>query len=174
MSNLARMAVLGAAAIGIVSVNIEMGGTPVDISPIAAPARTPGNMSAGGGDSSRDDPARLSDLTFVQTFSRPLFSPNRRKYVAPPPPKKQQAKPAPVAKSEPQKQETPVNVQLVGISISGAYTKALVQTDLQPDPLWVSVGEKIGPWTVSEIGSGAITITADDRVVSINLYPEAP
>ena len=115
--------------------------------------------------------ADLSEPSFVETFSRPLFAKDRRRWEPPPP-----SKPPPKRIAQPKKpavrQIDRPDFNLIGISISDGAAKALVRRNSALEPVWVSEGETVGGWIVSAIDNQSIIFRQEDQTVSIDLYPD--
>ncbi len=170
MKGLLKFAVLGAVMLLLVLTNMYMLARPVNITAISdgtgGAKRLPGQEETG--DQAGTD--HIQELTFVQTFSRPLFSIDRRKYEPPkpkpPPPQKtvNAPKPAPVV--------NPPELRLIGVSIDGTSARALIAGGPDPNPVWVAEGEAIEGWVLAKVLEGAITVTQAGAEFSIDLYPE--
>ena len=171
MSTSLQAGVVAASIAGIVLVNLAMADRPIDTSPITQQQSREGLFGEVETAVNADQAAELSDRSFVEWFSRPLFAKNRRPWEAPQllqtPPKLVAQPEKPVAR-----QIDPPDFKLVGISISDGAAKALLRRDSGFEPVWVSEGDAVGDWMVSVIDSQSVTVRQDDQTVSVNLYPD--
>jgi hypothetical protein len=171
MTTLFKLALLGSLAGALLLTNIYLLGAPVETTAIASGVRATGQLAGIAVAGGKAGIEHIEGLTFIQTFSRPLFSRDRRRYEPP----KTEPPPKPEPKSIVQKPLPPVeppNFQLIGISINNAGSRALISGLPGLDPQWFAEGEVIGDWKLTAIADAAITVTHGDQNVSINLYPE--
>ena len=171
MTTLLKAGAAIASIAGLVLANLVIADHPIDTSPITPQQSRQGIFGSTETGGHADQAANLSDRTFVEWFSRPLFAKNRRPWVPPqlpPSPPKRLAQPEkPVAR-----QIDPPDFNLIGVSISGGAAKALLRRNSDLQPVWVSKGEAVGGWIVSAIDSQSIIVRQDDQTVSIDLYPD--
>ena len=111
--------------------------------------------------------ARQSLEQFPATLARPLFAPSRRK--APP-------DPAPVARAEEPPSGPPATpkVTLLGIISDADGTQAVLRPDGIATDVRVHVGDDVGGWKVAGIGEKDLTLTLEERSVSIALFAPKP
>lgn len=168
MRQFVKMVVL-VALIGIIAVvNVYMMREPVSISPTLNSQRGTAQLaSAGGGET--EYVAAFGDLSFVQSFSRPLFSEDRRKYQPP------KAKPKPVAKKPTVRRKVaavePPEIKLVGLSVAPTSSRALIMNSSTNETTWISVGENIQGWDVTAIDDNSLIMENRGEKISINLHP---
>jgi hypothetical protein len=163
--------VLAAMIAGLGLVNVSLYNTPVDISPIASAKGRDGNLVAGPGGSLQIPNAG----DFAETFERPLFSPTRRKFA----PEPVAPKPVEVAAAPVEQQPVPpppvaapaIAPSLLGISIHGGATKALLRIGGGGDALWYGNGETVDGWTVSSIDKDQAVLERDGKIKHLPLYP---
>jgi hypothetical protein len=86
--------------------------------------------------------------------ARPLFSAERRPYVAPPPPRARQAALAPDQPALP--------LELAGTYLSGANRAALVQISGRA-PEWLRPGDLIDGWRIDEIKQDQVQLRKGDQ-----------
>jgi hypothetical protein len=115
----------------------------------------------------------FSELSPVQAYSRPLFSPDRRAWEPPaPPPAPVEPEFEPVAQPDAPPQPAP-SIRLIGVSSAGAADmKALLQMPDGGEPVWVLVGDVLEGWAVDRIDPQAITIRLGTEKMTFDLYPE--
>lgn len=163
---IALAAVLG--AIGVV--NVLMMREPVATSPINPMSTRQTQLPETGKDSGTPAALPADGLAFVQSFSRPLFAEDRRKYQ---PPVVQ--KPTPVAKAAARKKKPaspPPAISLLGVSITGGTAKALISANDGGSAEWRERGETIGDWEISGIDENNLILKQNDREAVFNLHPE--
>jgi hypothetical protein len=123
-----------------------------------------------------------------ETFTRPLFSPTRRPFVAP-----KQPEPEPVAEVQPPAEPTPEPVepppapepppelpppydpgqfQLKGVLQNGENLAVLLATPDAPNGLWLSTGSEIMGWTIVNIDKNAVTLETGANKVVVQQYVE--
>ncbi len=171
MKRLVRFSTLTVLTGALAAANAYMMREPVNTSPIFANGHGKADVALSTADGQTSINA-VSDLKFVQSFSRPLFSPDRRKFRAPQEAKKPKPEPKPaVARKEPPVE--PPAIKLVGVSISQFASKALISIDGDPNSKWIGQGEAIGPWTVSEINSNILVMKNQNREMAYSLHPES-
>ncbi len=165
-------------AIGAVAASWLLVTAPIDISPIVIESREASQFLNQEPLNGEPVSSITADDTFLETFSRPLFSPTRRKYQPPKPKPKPPVEimlepSVPVAKlANERRVATPPKIHLFGVSMSGETSRALVLIDANSDPVWLFAGDSVGTWTLSEIHLTAITVVSGSNAVSIGLYPE--
>ncbi len=117
----------------------------------------------------------LSQISFSETVTRPLFSRSRRKFVPPAKPKPVALRPAPklraAPKPPPKPATPPPKISLIGVSLRKGEASALLAQG-GGENVWVSEGDVIAAWTVKQIGSNSIVLTHDSREVSLRLYKD--
>jgi hypothetical protein len=86
--------------------------------------------------------------------ARPLFSAERRPYVAPPPPRARQAAPAP--------DQAALPFELAGTYLSGADSAALVQASGRA-PEWLRPGDLIEGWRIDQIKQDQVQLRKGDQ-----------
>ncbi|MFD1983668.1 hypothetical protein ACFSOZ_13435 [Mesorhizobium newzealandense] len=162
----AGLAIAGLIA-GLVLVNVALYDTPVDISPVASGKGHDGGVASATGSLQFPEAGNFSE-----TFQRPLFTPTRRKFVAPP------AGPPPVevvaaAVEQPSAPEAAPAAapSLLGISIHGGAAKALLRVAGSEAAIWYGSGETIDGWKVSSIDKDHAVLERDGKVAHIPLYP---
>ncbi|MDJ0613681.1 MAG: hypothetical protein QNJ29_08365 [Rhizobiaceae bacterium] len=154
----------------LVAANLFRYNEPIDVRPLIANKQGARQSLISQETTDLSSVAQLSELQFVQTFSRPLFSETRKKFVKPAPKKKQPAKKVAKKKADPTKPAP--KIRILGLSTSNGAKKTLIKLAGSPNPEWVSEGEKIGGWEVVEIATDSIKIANANREVSIDLFPK--
>lgn len=173
MRTLVKFAAIGGVMVVLALANLYMLGRPIDTSPILNGARAAKQLAGGATADETEGTGHIEELTFVQTFSRPLFSQTRRKFQPPKP--KPKPEPAKVAKQQPAKKPVqPPKFRVVGISINVGGSRALIVGGPVGKPQWFLEGEDIGRWKLAAIAGEAITVTQGGQEVSIALYPTEP
>ena len=163
----AGLAIAGLIA-GLVLVNVALYDTPVDISPVASGKGHDGGVASATGSLQFPEGG-----DFSETFQRPLFTPTRRKFVAPP------AGPPPVevvaaaVEQAPSPPEAPPAAapSLLGISIHGGAAKALMRVAGSETAIWYGSGETVDGWTVSAIDKDQAVLERNGKVARVPLYP---
>ena len=153
---------------GLVLVNVVLYDTPVDITPVASGKGHDGGLASAAGALEFPEAGNFSE-----TFERPLFTPMRRKFVAPP------AGPPPVAvvaaaveQTPPPPEATPAAAPaLLGISIHGGAAKALMRVAGSETAIWYGSGETVDGWTVSAIDKDQAVLERNGKVARVPLYP---
>jgi hypothetical protein len=84
--------------------------------------------------------------------ARPLFSAERRPYVAPPPPRARQAAP----------NQPALPLELAGTYLSGATSAALLQVSGRA-PEWLRPGDLIEGWRIDEIKQDQVQLRKGDQ-----------
>jgi len=128
----------------------------------------------------RDDekiPAEGQNTETTETYSRPLFSGNRRPYQA-----KQEAvpeeEPAPPVMVE---EETPVveverpRLKLLGTEAVAKTPSALITLEETGASSWFRKGDLVGGWRITEIGTYDIKLSNENDAsvgFNISLYPD--
>lgn len=173
MRTLIKFALLGLVMAALALGNLYMSAQPVDVSAISTASRTTGELVGDEAGNDETGTGHIEELTFVQTFSRPLFNQDRRKYQPPKPKPKPAPKPKKVAKKPPPKKVIqPPQFRLIGISYNGSSARALIASVPNVDPQWIAEGETIDQWTLTKIAKEGITVTQAGTEVSIGLYPD--
>ena len=172
MKTLTKILVFGSILAALALANLYMSAQPVDVSGIS-PKTTPINQLAGAdGDEAGNGTDHIEALTFVQTFSRPLFSQDRRKYQ--PPEAKPKPKPKKVVKKQPAaKPVQPPSFRLIGVSIVGTAARALIVGGSTGGPEWIAEGDAISEWTLTKVHDQSILVTQGEMEVMIELYPQS-
>ena len=163
----AGLAIAGGIAV-LALVNVALYNTPIDITPIAS-----GKGHDGGSASAAGSLQFPEAGDFSETFERPLFTPMRRKFVAPP------AGPPPVAVVAAAVEQTPPPPEaapaaapaLLGISIHGGGAKALMRVAGSETAIWYGSGETVDGWTVSAIDKDQAVLERNGKVARVPLYP---
>ncbi len=176
MKTLQLIGLLIIVAAGLASAISHLRTFELDISPLPPDAKSVAALLENTHDGTTDG-ASFAGLTFPSTTERPLFSRNRRKFVPPPPPKPvQPAKPVQTAKVAPQKKPSkpvrkPAQIQLklIGISISDSEASALF-ANKDGTNQWVTSGDRIQSWEVSQIDNNSVHLTGDGRNIHLQLY----
>lgn len=125
--------------------------------------------------------ARLAPVDLAglrrQILSKPLFSPSRlpRPATAVPTPAPEAASAkqvVPEPKSAPRPE--PPLPRLVGTSVSGSERIALVSLDSEAGLRAAREGESLGPWTLTRIGEGIVTLlwSRQERQVRLCYLPD--
>ena len=172
MKTFAKLAVFCVACACLGLVNLYLSNDPVDATPITNGAPSAGQLGGGEENTAGSGTGHIEELTFVQTFSRPLFSQDRRKYQPPAPKPKPEPKKVVAAEPAPEPVIDPPDFRLVGVSISGQAARALVVSSSSPDPRWVAEGETIGRWTLVRIADDSISVAQSGKEVVLELYPK--
>ena len=119
---------------------------------------------------------RLSDAELLQTHSRPLFSQNRRPFVARLPVVEQ-----PVAAVEEPVADPPSSLPrrlvLLGTDVGGSPASVLVRNQDNAEVRWLKVGETFDGWTLSETAADEASFVCpgqqgDDCRYRLTLYSE--
>ena len=108
-------------------------------------------------------PIRRSDVYYQAITDRPIFSETRRPFTP------EQAPPEPVSESPQKTTEAPPLVRLLGVMSGAEQTRVLVSVDGNT-PIWLSQGEKIGAWTISETGTDWFEIASGEQSIRLDLY----
>ncbi|TPM32790.1 hypothetical protein [Mesorhizobium sp. B2-3-4] len=161
---------LGAAAAALALANVALYDTPVDISPTRPSAQRSLREAQ---DPATGLPAEIDASGFAETFARPLFTPTRRKFVpvadgAPLAP----VAADPVAPAQPVASAAPAAAPaLLGVSISGAGARVLLQPAGADKANWYGSGETVDGWRVAGVEKDAATLERDGKSARILLYP---
>jgi|SRR6185312_3596282 len=99
-------------------------------------------------------PSPKADI-FARINQRPIFSPTRKPVT-----------PAPKASETPL---SPPNANLIGVIIDGQSRLALVRTSSSPLEVSLSLGDALGPWTVTAIEPDHIALKAGANETEIRL-----
>jgi hypothetical protein len=158
------MAFMIAAILCLAIFNLIVSRTEIDLSPIApdVSARPPASARVA------ETRAEIPDIPLPETLARPLFSPTRRDFVAEAAPVEAvEAVATPVEETP-----APPHVSLQGTRSIGGHQSALVAFDDQ-ESNWVSVGDELSGWTVTDIGANRLVITRGSTRIESTLYPAA-
>lgn len=165
-----KLSVIAVATVLIGLSNLWLRGRPLDLAPITPAAKT-GERSARRAVSDLTIPAPGA-ADFAETFDRPLFSPDRKRHTIE---IEALPAPAPVLPTTPSMVETPVVTPpaplLLGISITGQTTQALLKIDGQDQPAWHRSGDTVAGWTIAEIGKDRATLHQNGQTSRLLLYP---
>jgi hypothetical protein len=178
MTRVRLMLFASAAIAAFAASNYFLYSNPPETGPIT-PASAPEPGLAAGGLAGK---APASELLLVHTHTRPLFSPTRRKWVAPAQPAVAAPEPAappapaePPALPEPAVAETPPPaVTLIGIEKTPLGSKALLLKAGAADALWFKSGEKLEGWAVQAIDAGSVEMALGEKKIKLELYPPLP
>lgn len=170
MSGWLKILFLGVAIGALVVLNLFRYDEPIATEPLIANSKSSETNVFTDEIEATQSVEQLAELQFIQTFSRPLFSENRKKYVKPVAVKKK-APAKPVAKKAAPPKPLP-KIRILGISISNGTKRTLVKLPKQPAAKWFEKGSKIDGWEVVEISSHAVKIANANREVSIALFPK--
>lgn len=151
--------------LGLAYWNWTLFATPVDTSPIAAPAGD--SRAAGAKDAEIAMPAAPPGQ-LTETTSRPLFTASRRpfeqKAEAPPPPPVEVAKPA----------TPPDHLKLVGVvRLGGGLEKALIRSSADVPGRWVPVGDSVDGWQVREVSIDKAVVEMGGQTYELRLAYDA-
>jgi hypothetical protein len=98
------------------------------------------------------------------TLKRPLFAPSRQ---APAP------SPAPVVQLDPPPAPPPEPaVTLLGTIVDGQSSQAILRADGAGKDRHVRLGDDVDGWKVVDIGERHMSLTLNDRTLSVDLFPE--
>jgi hypothetical protein len=100
------------------------------------------------------EPRIPRDHAVDEIAARPLFSAERRPYVAPPPRRAKQPAPPP--------DQTALPLELAGTYLSGADSAALVQVSGRA-PEWLRPGDLIDGWRIDEIKQDQVQLRKGDQ-----------
>src|ERR1700722_9305233 len=96
------------------------------------------------------------------TLKRPLFAPSRQ---APAP------SPTPVARSDPPPAPPPEPaVTLLGTIVDGQSSQAILRADGAGKDRHVRLGDDVDGWKVVDIGERHMSLTLNDRTLSVDLF----
>lgn len=175
MKGFLKFAALGTAMGLLGLINVVMLGRPLDLRPISNENSAPRGLFGQEVSDGESGTGHIEELTFVQTFSRPLFNADRRKYQPPEPPPTPEPPPDPpkvVETPAPEPEIAPPTFRLIGVSVSGSSARALILDGRNRDPQWVLEGEAIEGWVLEKVLDGAIKVSQSGAEFSIDLYPE--
>ena len=167
MNELGKSAILLCAFSGIVGLNLLRYDEPIEITPLMSAPNDIRRSVADLQNGTADGFQQITDATFVQTFSRPLFNENRRKFVK-------------AAKPEPVKQVKITNtgpvaspdIRILGISFTTGDRAALIKLPDEPNAIWYRLGETIGAWKLVSIENDRIGIQNGDSTASVEMYEQ--
>lgn len=111
-------------------------------------------------------PRKRSDIYYTAITDRPLFAQSRRPMVP------DDAEPVAVVPVEvpPEPEDTALpSVALLGLMGGTDMRQALVAVEGNV-PEWLSIGDKLGPWTLSDAGSDWLEISSDTQKIRLELY----
>lgn len=107
-----------------------------------------------------------NDVYYAAITDRPVFEITRRPIV------EEKIEPTPEAAIE-VTVETPKpslpDVKLLGVMSDGAIPRVLISVD-EGLPVWLSEGEKIGGWTITEAGPNWLNISAGDNQIRLEIF----
>ncbi len=104
------------------------------------------------------------------TFSRPVFSPTRRPFVAPVV-STQQVQPEQVVVQAPPQTLTDSSLfQLKGILLSDSRTAALIVTPENADGKWYSNTDSVMGWKIGKINANSVELIANGQSRTIQQY----
>jgi hypothetical protein len=151
--------------------NWHLAVTPTEISPIKGDVSA--DLNAG-----EDEPMlfKTKGVKLFQANVRPLFSPERRPWVA----QAIEAMPDPALLSiELPTPEIPVvaeratlQARLIGIQKTPDDGMALLVDDSGAPPSWLKIGALYKDWTVEEITNSSVSLINGPTTVKFDLYPE--
>ena len=130
----------------------------ISVPDIAAPTATP------------DQLVQRPAVYYAAITERPLFEPSRRPYT--PETKTLPPEPEPVietAKPDEPTEQPPPAITLQGIMAGDERNTALVGVN-GGSPVWVSKGDPVADWTVSNIGNDWIEISRKSRSIQVDMY----
>ena len=108
--------------------------------------------------------------SFSQSLARPIFSRARRPYQ-PPQPALPGPPPAPVPAIVPPRQAEE-GIVLLGIMLNGDTRRALLRLKAFPGGKWVTLGEEVNGWQLSEVAQDRAMLQADGQRLLLRLYRE--
>ncbi|MBO6924185.1 MAG: hypothetical protein JJ859_18385 [Roseicyclus sp.] len=113
-------------------------------------------------------PRPRNAIYYAAITDRPLFAPTRRPDVM-------DAPPGPEAEPEPDREiafaPPPPQVRLLGVLQTGTSASALLSIE-GGAPVWVPEGADIEGWRMSEVSATSVVLTADDRSLRLEMYPQ--
>lgn len=127
---------------------------------------SPDIASDTGASGTTSAPKQRSAIYYAAITDRPVFSQTRRPLDA-----KIDVVAAPVVEAPepvPEPEALPT-VTLLGLMGGTEKPRALLSVE-GAAPLWLSVGQTTGPWTLSDAGSNWLEITADDQKIRLELF----
>jgi general secretion pathway protein N len=150
------VAALAGAAVLLAILNLQLLRTPVDVSPIAPPAR---ETDAPRPDSGR--PATALDTRtaeqFQETVGRPLFNPSRR-----PVPRKEAAEARPNAGVG--------DLRLVGVMRAADQPpRALLRSANAANGRWIAEGAEFNGWTLHKVDERSVVLKSGARSQELKL-----
>lgn len=159
--------ILAVAVAGLAFGNYQLSNYAVDTTPLpASGAATVNATGAKDGASTLALPQRGVG-EFPETTTRPIFFSGRRV------PEKPKPKPvvtearlaAPVVAAPP-----PEPLQLVGIMGAGSGRRALLRTTVDPQGIWLSIGDEYRGWKLREISADNAVVEAQGLRSDLRLY----
>jgi hypothetical protein len=159
------------------TVNLFFSANPPQLTPLVRSAPADAGIDA---DEAAADGVRTAELLFVHTQTRPLFSPNRRKWAEPAAPAIPDATPPEASASPPSLPEAipvpsqPPKVILIGIEKTPSGAKALLLKTETSEAVWFKSGAFLEEWTVQRIEAGSIELALGKNIVRLELYPSYP
>jgi hypothetical protein len=109
---------------------------------------------------------------YPETMARPLFMRSRAPFVPPPPAESVPFMPALPAQPPivPPQPVVDGDVRVFGVLADGRAARALLTSNSKPDGDWLRVGEAIGGWTLVEITSEGVVLSAGPQQRTLRLY----
>jgi len=131
----------------------------------------------------RPTPLSENSEQIVETYTRPIFSSSRRKYIKPPatipnPKPKLAVLVEPVVESRPVKKKVvrlkvnPPNVKILGFQTSPKQSAVLIYNRKEATSKWLKKGEQIEKWTISTISRNQLILKSGDQQHTLKLYPD--
>lgn len=104
--------------------------------------------------------ASLSDAELTQTLARPIFSPDRRPFVAKP-----QVVEQPVAHVTVVEQPiiAPRRLLLLGTNVGGSVSSVLVRNQESSEVRWLKLGESFDGWVLTKAAADAATFVCEPQ-----------
>lgn len=136
---------------------------PIDTSPVAMTAAGgvagQGKTATGAGLAVNDPPPP----NLLETTARPLFNPLRRPIVV------QKAK---VVETAPAPPVQPLKAELIGLAATDSSRPlALLRIASDRPASWLSVGEEVGGWRLSEIRPDRVVFQSGEQRQELQLFP---
>ena len=108
---------------------------------------------------------------FSQSMTRPIFSRTRLPFK-PPQPVLPAPPPMPLPAIVPPRQAEE-GIALLGIVLSGDTRRALLRLRAFPQGKWVTVGEEVNGWRLSEVAPDRVMLQAVGQSLQLKLYRDA-